>query len=212
MACAQIDCLVQLAGLPEAELVQLAQRGDHAAFEELTNRAREGCVRMATAILRNRDDAEEEVQNAFWKAYTHLALFSLQSTFSTWVTRIVINHCIMRYRRMQRLRFVPYEKTGSDGKWYAAYEPKEEETPEFGVGRDQLTNLIREELRLIPALLRVPLQLRFFEDQSIDEMAATLGISIAATKSRLHRAQGYLRDRMLRHCGQRGAGTLTRIQ
>jgi RNA polymerase sigma-70 factor (ECF subfamily) len=199
---------VSLSSLPEGMLVELAQKGDQAAFQELIVRVRESCVRMATAILRNRDDAEEEVQNALCRAFTHLALFNHQSTFATWVTRIVINHCFMRYRRARRLRFVSFEATGSDGESYAAYEPTGSDTPEAGLGRDQVRTLLRQELRYIPSLLRIPLEMRFLQDRSIDEVAGTLGISVAAAKSRLHRAQGYLKDRMSRHCGRRGAATL----
>jgi RNA polymerase sigma-70 factor (ECF subfamily) len=165
---------------------------------------------MATGILRNRDDAEDEVQNAFWKAYNHLALFGEQSTFSTWVTRIVINHCLMRYRRSRRVQFVSYDSISSDGDWYVAFEPTVSTSPEDGVGDSEVKNALRLELRRLPVLLRVPLEMYFINGQSLEEVAGSLGISLAATKSRLHRGQGYLKDRMLRHCGRRGMATLTR--
>lgn len=201
----------QLARMREHDLVGLAQNGNRAAFQELIARSRDGCIRMATVILRNAADAEDEVQNAFCKAYTHLSLFGRQSTFSTWVTRIVINHCLMRHRRSQRLRFVSFENSGYGGGWHVVHEPVGVETPEHGVGRDELNNILRSELRRIPPLLRVPLEMRFFQERSVEDVADTLGISIAAAKSRLHRAQVYLKDRMLRHCGRRGAATLTRV-
>ena len=166
---------------------------------------------MATGILRNRDDAEDEVQNAFWKAYGHLGLFCGQSTFSTWVTRIVINHCLMRYRRSRRVQFVSYDSLSSDGDWYVAFEPTNEASPEDGVGETQVNDALRLELRRLPILLRVPIEMYFIRGQSLEQVAAGLGISVAATKSRLHRGQSYLKDRMLRHCGRRGLATLTRV-
>lgn len=200
-----------LVDLPEAALIELAQQGSEAAFQELTGRAREGCVRMAISMLKNREDAEDEVQNAFWKAYTHLPLFNHQSTFSTWVIRIVINHCLMRYRHLRRVRFVSYETAGHTGEWYAVHEPVESETPEQMLGRDELGSVIRSELRRVPIFLRAPIEMRYLQDRSLEDVASTLGITVAATKSRLHRAQGYLKDRMLKHCGERGSGTLTRM-
>lgn len=167
-------------------------------------------MRVAAAILRNRDDAEDEVQNAFWKAYSHLTLFGGQSTFATWVTRIVINHCLMRYRRARRVQFVSYDSLSAEGDWYAAFEPVCETSPEEGVGDEEVRNILRLELRRLPVLLRTPIELYFIQGLAIEDVAAVLGISVAATKSRLHRGQGYLKDRMLRHCGQRGPATLTR--
>src|SRR5271154_1377331 len=149
--------------LREGDLVELAQRGNAAAFEELISRARESCVRIATVILRDSGDAEDEVQNAFWKAYTHLSLFNRQSLFSTWVTRIVINHCLMRYRRARRLRFVPFEIGGKGGTTFTIHEPEEGETPELGVGRGELSEIVRDELGKLPLLLRTPLEMRYFQ-------------------------------------------------
>jgi RNA polymerase sigma-70 factor, ECF subfamily len=165
---------------------------------------------MAMTILRNRDEAEDEVQNALWKAYTHLPLFNHQSTFSTWVIRIVINHCLMRYRRTRRVPIVSYESTGISGERFATHEPVQAETPEHTLGRKELRNVLRAELRRIPRFLRAPLEMRYLQDRTLEDIARDLGITVAAAKSRLHRAQGYLRSRMLRHCGSRGVATLMR--
>jgi|SRR5271165_2593546 len=201
----------RLAHMKEGDLLELAQRGSPAAFQELISRAKDSCVRIATVILRNPADAEDEVQNAFWKAYTHLAVFNRQSLFSTWVTRIVINHCLMHHRRARRFRFVPFEITGHGEGSYVVHEPEERETPERALGRVELSDILRDELEKLPPLLRIPLEMRYFQDRSVVEVAEALGISKAAAKSRLHRAHDYLKDRMLRHCGRRGAATLTRV-
>ena len=192
----------------EKELFAQAKDGDVEAFQELICRSRHGCLRVATGILRNRDDAEDEVQNAFWKAYNHLALFGGQSTFSTWVTRIVINHCLMRYRRTRRVQFISYDSLSSDGDWYVTHEPTSNESPEGGVGDSEVRDALHIELRRLPILLRIPIEMYFINGCTLDEVAGNLGISVAATKSRLHRGQEYLKDRMLRHCGQRGLATL----
>ena len=194
----------------EDVLVRRARCGDKQAFEELVGRARESCLSVATGILRNRDEAQDEVQNAFWKAYTHIGIFSQQSSFSTWVARIAINHCLMHCRRERRVRFVSYDALTPDGASYASHQPVDTRTPEGGFGSAEVAEVVRRELRCIPASLRAPLELRHLHDLSIDEIAGRLGISVSATKSRLHRAQGYLRERVLRHCGGRGVGTLTR--
>src|SRR5262245_58720760 len=87
------------------DLVPLAQSGDDAAFTELIHRHRAICYSLAVSILRNAPDAEDEVQNAIWKAYSHLDQFNFESKFSTWLTRIVVNQCLMRLRKQRRARF-----------------------------------------------------------------------------------------------------------
>lgn len=200
-----------LAAQPEDILVRMAQEGDEHAFRELIGRAHDGCLRLAIAILRNHEDAQDEVQTAFWKAYSHIRWFGQQSKFSTWLARIVINHCLMKHRRMRRVRFVPYDSVNPEGDAYVAHHAVETFTPEQSVGKSELSEVLRFELHRIPPLLRFPLELRYLQDLPLEDVASRLGISIPATKSRLHRAQGYLRQRMLRHCGVRGVGTLTRV-
>ena len=195
----------------EETLVGLAQHGNEEAFGELVLRVHEGCLNIATSILRNREDAQDEVQNALWKAYTHLSGFGQESKFSTWVTRIVINHCLMRYRRTHRVPFVSYDSPSSNGETYMAHEPTERETPEQGLAGTEIGKLVRKELGCIPFLLRVPLEMHYLNDIPLEDVAERLGITVAATKSRLHRAQRYLRERMLRHCGKRGPATLIRV-
>ena len=90
-------------------LVTLAQDGDNAAFTELVQRHSHTCRRLAVSILKNQEDAEDEVQNAIWKAYQHLAGFNQDAKFSTWLSRIVVNQCLMRLRKDKRARFIHLE-------------------------------------------------------------------------------------------------------
>src|SRR5205823_3956136 len=122
-----------------------------------------------------------------------------------WVGRIVINRCLMRIRHYRRIRFVSfvsYEKTSTNGDIYGAYEPSDTVTPEVNLGATELRRIVADELRLIPQPLRRALELRFIQELPPDEIARQLNLSLPATKSRLHRAQNSLKDRMLRHCGK----------
>src|ERR1700749_2620231 len=101
--------------LPEYELVRLAKIGNDAAFEELVSRTTDICMRMATCILRSREDARDEVQNAFWLAYSRIKLFTYQSKFSTWLVRIVMNCCFLRLRASQRMPLVQNQVATEDG-------------------------------------------------------------------------------------------------
>jgi RNA polymerase sigma-70 factor, ECF subfamily len=199
-----------LSSVPERELIRLARQQDDEAFRELIVRTRKSCMGLAMSMLHNREDAMDELQNAFWNAYAHLDSFGQNAKFSTWVGKIVINRCLMRIRHYRRIRFVSYEKTNTNGDLYGAYEAKETATPEVNLGATELRRIVAHELRLIPQPLGRALELRFIQELSPDEIARQLNLSLPATKSRLHRAQNYLKDRMLRHCGKRGAATLIR--
>jgi RNA polymerase sigma-70 factor (ECF subfamily) len=194
----------------EELLLDLAREKDESAYGELMRRSWEACMRIATRSLGNREDALDELQDAFWTAYSHLHTFNQQSRFSTWVVRIVINHCLMRLRERKRIRLVSPVADNSSGEEYVLHEAIDTVNPESLLGETELRTLVRYELSRIPPLLRVPLELRYIGGMELNELAGLLNISVAATKSRLHRGQKYLKERMLKHCGSRGFGTLTR--
>src|SRR4051812_36477905 len=93
-------------GVSDQCLVTMALEGDKHAFGELVKRHRRKCLDLATSVLRNRGDAEDEVQNALSKAYTHLNQYQRGAEFSTWLARIVTNQCLMSIRVKRRTRFV----------------------------------------------------------------------------------------------------------
>lgn len=192
----------------EHELVRLAKMGNVAAFEELLSRTTDICLRIAASILKSREDARDEVQNAFWLAYSRLELFTYQSKFSTWLVRIVINRCFLRLRSSQRRPVAVSLITTDDGRT-RTYEAVTKETPEVDLGRQEVNQTLRRELRGIPPLLRIPIELHYINELPVKEVAIQLGLTISAVKSRLHRGQIFLRGRMLRHATRSGLASLT---
>jgi RNA polymerase sigma-70 factor (ECF subfamily) len=192
----------------EYELVRLVRDGNSAAFEELISRTNELCLRVASCILGSGEDAREEVQAAYWLAYSKLESFSYQAKFSTWLTRIVINRCFMRLRR-RRTTPVVSENTITENGEHFTLEGITEETPESSLGRAEVYGVLSRELRAVPMLLRRPIELHYIRELPVRDVARELGISVAAAKSRLHRAHQYLRARMLKHAGRRGLCVLT---
>ena len=98
----QADSLATL----EDVLIASARNGDVQAFGELLERHRSACLKRAMLIIRNRSDAEDEVQNAFWKAFQRLEQFRGDGSFGAWLSRITENQCLMRIREERNLRFV----------------------------------------------------------------------------------------------------------
>jgi RNA polymerase sigma-70 factor (ECF subfamily) len=197
------------AGFEDDVLVSMAQNGDNAAFTELVERHNPTCRRLALSILKNQEDAEDEVQNATWKAYQHLSGFNQDAKFSTWLSRIVVNQCLMRLRKDKRARFV-YLEDGIQGEEIKTIElPDLASTPEQDLGGRQVHDVLNLEIKRIPPILREVFLLREVEEIPTHEVAQRLGISIAATKSRLLRARLELRTRMERHLGKLGVASLT---
>ena len=196
-------------GMDDATLVRLAQQGRRDAFGELTRRNYRMSMKMAMSILRDKESAEDEVQNAWWKAFEHIGQFQVNAKFSTWMTRIVVNQCLMRLRRQRRAQFLYLDdvRVGEDR---GVLELADTECgPESRFGSGEVGDLLRTEIGRIPPLLRRVFTLRDVDELPMPEVAEKLGISVAAAKSRLLRARAELRVRMEKHCGAKGVATLT---
>jgi RNA polymerase sigma-70 factor (ECF subfamily) len=188
----------------DIDLVDQAREGDKQAFGELIRRHHHRCVSLASCILQDRGEAEDEAQNAYWKAFQHLDQFQGDADFSIWLSRIVVNQCLMFMRAKRRTRFL-YLDAGIPGYPGASIElPSWRPDPEGEVGSRQVREVLNREIRCMPALLRNVLLLRDVEELPIAEVANCLGITVPAAKSRLLRARQELRQRLLRHCCSSG--------
>jgi len=185
-----------LISLSDDELVVLAQQRDEPAFEELMRRNSTGSLRLALSMLRDRQEAEDEVQNSYFSAWQHLGQFQRGSKFSTWITRILLNQCLMRLRKARRATFVFLdEPVHPDGPAHLDL-PDTKANPEAELQNAELSVVLKREIAKLPPLLRSVLLLRDVNQRSTFEVASELGISPAAVKSRLSRARCELRRRI----------------
>jgi RNA polymerase sigma-70 factor (ECF subfamily) len=196
------------AQMTDDELVGFAQAGNDLAFAELVRRHRSTCMKLALSILRDRSDAEDEVQNALWKAFEHLGQFNRDAKFTTWLTRIVVNQCLMRLRQQKRARLLYIEDAVQSEEQITLDIRDESEGPEEVLGRAEVSGVLQQEIRRIPPLLRDVFVLREVQELPMPEVADRLGITIAAAKSRLLRARNELRARLSKHQGRLGPATL----
>lgn len=193
----------------ERALLAAARNGDLHSFGALIERHRGACLKRAMLILRNRGDAEDEVQNAFWKALQRLDQYRGEGRFAAWLGRIVENQCLMRLRDARSSRLVcldesPESKIGVELVNQFA-------SPEDQLGTKEVISLLRREILRIPPLLRHVMVLHDLDRLPMSDVASQLGVSVPAAKSRLMRARGELRSRITKHCGRKGAGTLTQV-
>ncbi len=184
----------------DSDLVTAAQGGDTRAFDELVVRYRDKVYRLCFKILRHEDDAAEALQDTFLSAFRGLPKFKSESTFSTWLYRIATNASLMKYRK-RRDGHVSYEQSQSS---VPDAEPLQIESdwsarPEQELLDSETREVLSLEIDRLPDDLRTVFVLRDIQEQSNLDVATELGLSVAAVKSRLHRARIRLRDRLDRH-------------
>jgi RNA polymerase sigma-70 factor (ECF subfamily) len=189
------------------ELVALAKNGDRDAFAELVARRRPLCLTIARSIVGDQAEAEDHVQTAFLKAWRGIGQLGQDAAFSSWLTRIVTNECLMAVRRRVRATDVPFPEDSTAGEAHLAVQDRRA-GPEDLVASEEIRRLIDRELQRLPSIFRSVLVLADLRGCSMDELAAQLGISTAAAKSRLTRARRELRNRMMAHTGRMGFATL----
>ncbi len=182
----------------EHELVRRAQQGSHEAFADLLQRSKPRLWRAAMRILNSPEDAEDVLQNASWKAFTHLPGFRLDSSFNTWFTSIVVNQARMRIRELRRVRVVSIDDIAEDRPTPLSRMSAIGPTPEQLYASDELIRVLHEEIRLLPRRLRRMMQL-YVADVTMPEAAEHLGLTVTATKTRMFRARHEFYSRMRGH-------------
>jgi RNA polymerase sigma-70 factor (ECF subfamily) len=193
---------------PDDFLVRRCQSGDNQAFAELIKRHHRSAMKLALSILRDRQDAEDEVQNAFWKTFEHINQFQRDAKFSTWFTRIVVNQCLMKLRQVRRANFCYIDEMVSENESMTLDLPQRSPNPEQQLGQAEIGAALHQEIRRMPPLLRRVVELREVHEWPMPDVAKELGISVAAAKSRLLRARAELRGRLQKHQGRIGPATL----
>jgi RNA polymerase sigma-70 factor (ECF subfamily) len=171
-------------------LVLAAKDGNTNAFAELRDRHYSRILRTTYRITRNWEDAEDALQDSFLNAFVHLNKFEGRSSFSSWVTRIAINMSLMAMRKKRRHKELSIDPSDNDCESYDSWEPRDlREDPERRYARHERAELLRGAIRRLPPALRTAVELQQAQEYSVQELADSLGISLAAAKSRLLRAR-----------------------
>ena len=178
----------------EAILVEAAKSGNHSAFEELWARHSDTAFRSAYRILRNRDDAEDTLQDAWMKAFVHLKTFDGRSKFSTWLTRIAINSALMVLRRKRSHPETSMDWSGDGETWEQWEVPDNRSNIEDLYLKKEAEQKLKEAIESLRPPLRFVMEIQRFHYGTNKEIADAAGISVAALKSRLVRARALVRS------------------
>jgi RNA polymerase sigma-70 factor (ECF subfamily) len=186
----------------EHVLVAAAKSGDTAAFEELVSRYERKIFRLTMNITRNREDAEDAMQDAFLKSYSHLKNFQGDSRFYTWLVRIAANEALMRLRKRRPNQFSLDEPVEGDEELMPRELRDWGPGPEQRFAQTEMREILSSVIDELEPDYRTVFVLRDIEELSTEDTASTLGISVPAVKSRLLRARLKLRQKLDRYFQQ----------
>jgi RNA polymerase sigma-70 factor (ECF subfamily) len=170
-------------------LVREARKGDTRAFEELVARHRDKIYARAYSMMRNEEDAIDLSQEAWVKGWQRLHQFHGDSSFGTWMTRIVINLCLDQLRKQKRHRAESIEELDEESGGVERQMPAVTVNPTERLERGELRQRIDKALNQLSHEHRTALVLHEFEDMEYKEIAKTMGCSIGTVMSRLFYAR-----------------------
>jgi RNA polymerase sigma factor (sigma-70 family) len=156
---------------------------------------------LAYRITRNREDAEDAMQDAFLQAFSHFEEFDGRSKFATWLTRIAINSALMILRKRKSDRIVSLDGDSNFEEWNTFQEPRDSAPDaEQQYLRKEREATLRDAINRLRPSLRGVVEVAQIGERSIRESADIIGLSLAATKGRLFHARANLRSSLRRFC------------
>ncbi len=170
-------------------LVRAAQKGDMGAFEELVARHRDRIYARAYSMVRNEDEALDLSQEAWVKGWQRLRQFQGEASFSTWMTRIVINLCLDELRKQKRQRTESIQEMDDEAGGIERQMPAVTVNPTERLERGELRQRIDRAMGQLSHEHRTVLVLHEFEEMEYKEIAKTMGCSIGTVMSRLFYAR-----------------------
>jgi RNA polymerase sigma-70 factor (ECF subfamily) len=178
-------------------LVERAKRGDVQAFEQLISQYEKKVFNTAYRLTGNYEDAADVAQEAFLRAYSSIPEFRGDSSFATWLFRIVHNACLDELRKRKRQRASSLDETvaGEDGEMDRQLAVADaSDGPEQALERVEVQRTVQESISALDEEYRIVVVMRDIQGYSYNEIAAALGINLGTVKSRLNRARNALKE------------------
>ena len=159
--------------------------GEKRLFEQIMRSYNQKLYRIGMSILNHDMETEDAMQTAYINAYEHLGAFEARSSFATWLTRIMLNECLARKKRRQKLK-MNLENLHLNHVNMT--------TPAHVLANKQLSVVLENAVGQLPEKYRLVFVLREIEEMSVKQTSETLSIEEANVKTRLSRAKMMLRD------------------
>ena len=180
--------------MEESKLVELAKSGDRQALAQLVKNNEQTVYNFSFKICRDRDKAEHIMQETFFSMIKSLHQFDGNSKISTWLYRIVSNHCLMLARKDKSRTFVSIDN--DDELYVDKYTADWSNIPNQDIENTELKKILDESIDKLSPEYRIVFLLRDVEGLSTEETAQLTELSVPAVKSRLHRARAFLRKEL----------------
>lgn len=178
----------------ETRLLADAKRGKAEAFESLCQALLPRLHNAALRITRNREDAEDAVQDSLMRAFMHIKNFQGNSSFSTWLTRIVMNSALMIRRKNRNARQVSADDLGRPGEPAVHLQiPDHAPNPEQSFVQRERKAVLHHAIRKLRPRMRAVVEIAQLQELPLKETARVLDISVAAAKGRFFHARAALR-------------------
>lgn len=177
----------------DSQLFERVLSGDRRAFESLVRKHERRVFRVTLAVLGNAEDAEEAMQDAFVKAYRHIAQFRGDSRFTTWLTRIAVNEALQK-RKARKNALSLDEVPEAEVRVFPRRSYQWHDDPEKLYGKKELRKMVEDAIQSLPSIYRETFVLRDVEGLRAEEAAEILGLTLPAIKSRLLRARMLVRE------------------
>jgi RNA polymerase sigma-70 factor (ECF subfamily) len=190
----------------DLDLIHASKNGDVAAFEQLVKRYDRKLLRIAQGVTHNREDSQDAVQEAFFKAFQNLSQFREDSQFSTWLIRITVNQSLMKLRKQRTIKEVSLDGDfQADGDILPMEVIDWAPNPEQLYWSSELGDILIKTLKELRPILRAAFILRDIEGLTTERTAEVLNLSHAAIKARLWRARLQLREHLNKYFGKQTA-------
>ena len=171
-------------------LVTAARFGSGAAFEQLQRLYSKRLYKRILSITRNREDAEDALQDTFLRAFVAIDSFEGRCQFSSWLTRIAINSALMTIRRRRTRSEVSFQQTSEAGEENVSFDVRDTAmNPEEICDLKHRYNAMLNAIERLDSKSRTVMGIRVAQESSMKEIAHTLDVSLATVKARLHRAR-----------------------
>jgi RNA polymerase sigma-70 factor (ECF subfamily) len=178
----------------DADLVSAGKSGDQHAFLELYWRHSQSLKRRIRRIVRNREDAEDVLQDTLVRAFTNLAGFRAQCSFRTWIMTIATNNSLMLLRKRRNRPETGFEFFTAEGKKVEILQVSDSSpNPEQHYAKKQASHRLSDAVNMLPQGFRVLVEFHHQDELTLVDAANAVGITVAAAKSRLLRARNKLR-------------------
>jgi RNA polymerase sigma-70 factor, ECF subfamily len=179
----------------DKEIIRRVLNGDTRAFGLLVDRHKAKAMTLAVRILKNREDAEEALQDAFVRIYRALHSFEWKSSFSTWMYRIVYNTCMTKIGKRED---ISWRSIDSDEKSEPLTVESDDMTPDIRLESDEFVRIVHEEVEKLPAVYGSTFTLFVIQEMSYEEIVGVTGLPLGTIKARIFRARALLRDAIVK--------------